>query len=79
MVEKILEEEYVAIFIDTQELITNTWKNNDTNKESSYLKYWDINNFYGWEMSQTLPVKNFKWFKDISKFAKSFIKSYNEY
>ena len=29
-------------------------------------------------MSQKLPVKNFKWVKDISKFDESFIKSYNE-
>ena len=26
-------------------------KNYDKNKESLYLKYWDINNLYGWEMS----------------------------
>ena len=29
-------------------------------------------------MSQNLPVKNFKWVKDISNSDESFIKSYNE-
>ena len=31
------------------------------NKESSYLKNWDVNNLYGWTMSQKLPVNGFKW------------------
>ena len=29
-------------------------------------------------MSQKLPVNDFKWVKEISKFHESFIKSYNE-
>ena len=43
-------------------------KNYDKNKESSCLKYWDINNCYGWAMSQKLPVHGFKWVEDLSKF-----------
>ena len=35
-------------------------KDYDKNKEPWYLKYWDINNLYGWAMSQKLPVNYFK-------------------
>ena len=42
-------------------------KDYDKNKESSYLKYLDVNNLYGWAVSQKVPVNNFKWVKDISK------------
>ena len=30
----------------------------DKSKESSYLNYWDVNNFYGWTMSQKLPASD---------------------
>ena len=29
-------------------------KNYDKNKQSAYLKYWDVNSLYGWAMSQKL-------------------------
>ena len=45
-------------------------KEYDKKKESSYLKYWDVNNLYGWAMSQKLAASNFKWVEDISKFKK---------
>ena len=41
----------------------NYMKNHDKNKESSYIQYLDANNLYGWKMSQTLPVDDFKWKK----------------
>ena len=36
-------------------------KDYDENKESSYLKYWDANNLYGWAMYQKLPINKFEW------------------
>ena len=44
----------------------------------NHLKYWDVNNLYGWAMLQKLPVNRFEWIKDTSKFNKHFIKNYNE-
>ena len=37
----------------------------------SYIQYWDVDNLYGWAISQKLPVNNFKWIKD-------FLKNYDE-
>ena len=53
-------------------------KNYDEKEESSYIQYLDANNLYGWAMSQKLPVSGFKWEKDMLKFTKKFIKSYDE-
>ena len=50
-------------------------KEYDTNKETSCLKYWDVNNLYSWTI---LPVDDFEWVEDINEFGKSFVKSYNE-
>ena len=36
-------------------------KDFDKNKKSSLLKYWDINNLYGWAISQKLLLNDFKW------------------
>ena len=53
-------------------------KNYDENKESSNLKYWDVNNLYGWVTSQKLLVNDFKWVKDRFQFINDFIENYNE-
>ena len=53
-------------------------KDYDKNKESPYLKYLNLNNLYGWAMSQKLPINNFEWIEDTSRFNKDFIKNFNE-
>ena len=52
-------------------------KNYDNNKESSYLKYWNLNNFNGLTISQKLPV-GFKWVENQSQFSNDFIEKYYE-
>ena len=61
-----------------QKLVTNTWKIMIKNKEPSYLHYWNVNNLYGWVMSQKLSVNIFEWIKDTSQFNEDFIKAYIE-
>ena len=41
-------------------------KDYDKNKKSLYVKYWDVNNLYGWVMLQKLPVNKFEWIKETS-------------
>ena len=53
-------------------------KDYDKNKESSYLKYWDVNNLHDWAMSQRVPLNNFEWVEDTSSINEDFIKNYNE-
>ena len=53
-------------------------KDYDKNKESSNLKFWDVNNLHGWAMSQILPVNKFEWIENTFQFNEDFIKKYNE-
>ena len=47
-------------------------------KESSCLKYWDVNNLQGQGTSRKIPVNKFERIEDTSQFNEDFIKSYNE-
>ena len=53
-------------------------KDYDKNEELSNLQYWDVNNFYGWAISQKLPLNDSEWLEDTSQFNKDFIKNCNE-
>ena len=46
-------------------------KDYDKNKELWYLSYWDVNDLYGWEMSQKLPINNFEWTEKILNLTKT--------
>ena len=43
-------------------------KDYDKYEKSSYLKYRDLNNLYGWEILQKLPVTRFMWVEDFTEF-----------
>ena len=38
-------------------------KDYDKNKELSFIQHSNVNNLYGWKMSQKLPVNNVEWIK----------------
>ena len=40
--------------------------------------YLDANEIYGWAMSKKLPVKDFKWIKNLSEFNEILIRNYDE-
>ena len=48
------------------------------NTESSYLMYWNLNNLYGWAMSQKLSVDVFKWRIEKFTFDEGFIQDYDK-
>ena len=52
-------------------------KNDDENKESSYIQSLHANNLYGWAMVGQfiwLPVNDFKWLEDTTKINEEFKK-----
>ena len=59
----VLEKEQVTISRYTK-ANNKCIKDSDKIKESLYLQYWDVNNLYGWAMSQNFTVNNFKYIKD---------------
>ena len=53
-------------------------KDYNKDEEESFFEYLDANNFYGWPMSEPLPVVGFDWIKDLSKINEDFIKNYDK-
>ena len=65
--------------MDGHEKANNKYmKNYNKDEEESFLEYLDVNNLYGWAISQKLPVDGFKWKKHMLKFNEEFIKNYDE-
>ena len=40
----------------------------DHKKPSAITSYLDMNNLYGWAMSEYLPYEGFEWLKNVDKF-----------
>ena len=42
--------------------------NYDPKRPSTFISYLDMNNLYGWAMSEYLPYEEFKWLKNVDEF-----------
>ena len=40
----------------------------DPKKPSTFLSYLNMNNLYGWAMSEYIPYERFKWLKNVDEF-----------
>ena len=48
---------------------SNKYRNDyNPKKPSTFITYLDMNNLYGWAMSEYLPCSKFKWLKNIENF-----------
>ena len=49
----------------------------DPKKPSTFISYLDMNNLYGWTMSEYLPYSEFEWLKNVDKFDVMSVKECN--
>ena len=40
----------------------------DAKKPSTFISYFDMNDLYGWGMSEYLPYGGLKWLKNVDEF-----------
>ena len=54
-------------------------KGYDENKASTFIMYWDVNNLYGWAMTQYLPYDDFEWMteEEISEINFNLVSGYS--
>ena len=78
MVEKSIREGICHSIYRYAKANSKYMKDYDKNKESSYPQYCDVNNLYGWVMSQKFLVNNFEWIKHTTQFNEDLMKNYNE-
>ena len=78
MVEKGIREGICHANHHHAKLNSKYMKSYDKNKESLHVKYWNVNDLYGWAMSQKFPVNNFEWIEETSQYNQDFIKNYND-
>ena len=70
---------YAMSFINMQKLLRNIWKVVIKLKKDNILILCDVNNVYGWAMSQKLPLGSAMWAEETSQFNEDFIKSYTHF
>ena len=59
MVEKIIRGGICHSIYEYAKANNKYMKDYDKHKESSYIQYCNVNNLFGWAMSQKLSVNNF--------------------
>ena len=40
----------------------------DPKQQSTFISHLDMNNLYGWAMSEYLPYEEYKWLKNVDEF-----------
>ena len=60
--------EFLTLLGDMLKQITNGMEDYDSKKPSKFITYLDMNNLYGWAMSNYLPYGRFEWLKNADGF-----------